>query len=365
MIHFVVPRDQDFAIRGYLAGRGAALAPRVSVRHYEDLPAARTLPSGTYILSALDQLHPAGLRLAAEVSAKLLGAGRGVQVLNHPGETLLRFDLLEALHRQGLNRHRVWRADSDLRSVGFPVFLHEEHGHGGALSDLLRTPRQLAEALGLAIARGQRLRDLLVIEFCETADSAGYYRKYAAFVIGPRIFARAFAYGRHWMLKTQLSEYSEAMLAEELEFVRTNPHQAQLRPIVAAAKVGYGRIDYGIKDGRIETWEINLNPTIGPAPGRPLSMPPELNPFREPTRKLWGAQLVAALEALDPGGDGEPGIPIFPVGAPVAPGALLRRSAPPPPPGPLRRLLAPAKPLILRLVRAISPLLVRLTRRAD
>ena len=45
----------------------------------------------------------------------------------------------------------------------------------------------------------------------------------------------------------------EARIAEELRYLRENPHEAELREIFSLARVEYGRIDYGVVDGRIQT----------------------------------------------------------------------------------------------------------------
>src|SRR5688572_31899774 len=142
MIHFVVPGTQDFGIRDFLEGRGAPMAGRVSILDYEEIARARSLPRGTYILSALDQLRPSGRDRLATVWEQL--SSSGVRVLNHPRDTLLRFDLLSTLHREGLNRHRAFRAAALPEDMSFPVFRREEHRHTGPLGGLLRTRREVS-----------------------------------------------------------------------------------------------------------------------------------------------------------------------------------------------------------------------------
>ena len=41
-----------------------------------------------------------------------------------------------------------------------------------------------------------------------------------------------------------------------------NPHRELLEHIFRDAGIDYGRIDYGLLDGRIQVWEINTNPWI-------------------------------------------------------------------------------------------------------
>lgn len=364
MIHFVVPGDQAFAIHDFLADWGGVLAPRFSIRHYEDFVAARSLPPGAYILSSLDQLQPAGRDLVASITDQLGAPGSGVRLLNHPRKSLLRLELLSMLHREGLNPHRAVRADAELGNLRYPVFVREDYGHNGTLTALLHTPRELAEGLGLTVARGYRLKDLLVVEFCDTADSAGYYRKYAAFVIGSRVIARSLAYSRAWMLKAGATDFSPAMLEEERRYVLGNPHEAEIRRIAALAGVDYGRIDYSIHDGRVVTWEFNLNPTITRRPGQPARLPPEFRSLREPTRQAWTSGMIEGFEAIDPGETGLPAIPIAIRGPTLAGTDLLRSYDAEIRGGVLRKLLRPFKPAVMRVVRAISPFLVRAGRRS-
>jgi len=358
MIHFVVPGTQDFGIRDFLEGRGAPMAGRVSILDYEEIARARSLPRGTYILSALDQLRPSGRDRLAAVWEQL--SSSGVRVLNHPRDTLLRFDLLSTLHREGLNRHRAFRAAALPEDLSFPVFLREEHRHTGALGGLLRTRRDVVQALGLARVQGYRLEDLLVVEFYDTGDQEGYFRKYAAFVIGSRIIARALSKGRSWMLKSRDSEYSEPMLAEELAFLQANPHESELRRIARVARVEYGRIDYSVREGKVETWEINLNPTIGRGRGGLRSLSPALSALREPARELWTAGFLRGLEEVDTGGPDDAGpVPLRPAKGSRVP---MVRDANPAGRGRLRALLRPFKPILLPVIRVLSPILTRLGR---
>jgi hypothetical protein len=102
-------------------------------------------------------------------------------------------------------------------------------------------------------------------------------------------------YGRGWVMKFAGNEFSLPMAEEELAYVRTNPHEEELREIFAIARTDYGRIDYSLKDGRVQPWEINLNPTIGRGL-RPSSrsIEPSLRETRELTKEAFYAQFNAA-----------------------------------------------------------------------
>ena len=365
MIHFLVPRDGEFTIREYLEAKGRGLAGRISILHYEELPARREWLTGTYVLSALDQLYPAGRHLVGALCDQLAEAGSGVRVLNSPRSTLLRLPLLEELARQGWNRHRAARAVDDLSQLRFPVFLREEHRHTGALTPLLETSQQLEVALGRAIVRGHRLKDLLVVEFCDCSDAEGFFRKYAAFIIGSEIIPKSLAHGRTWMLKYAESEFTPSMIQEERVYVLENPHEQELRRIFALARVEYGRIDYSLKDGIIQTWEINLNPAIGGGPrssSRTAPIPQALRALRQPAKEHFHRRFQAAFETIDVGGESRR-IPIrcSPKNRRTRVMTRDEHSS-----GRLpitRKILRPLRPLIDRIAGTASPILIKLARR--
>lgn len=361
MIHFVVPQDSEFGIQDYLGLHGAALAPRMTVCHYEDLPRRAALPGGVYILSALDQLYPGGLRLAGAIADQLHAAG--VALLNHPARAMRRFELLEELAHRGLNVHRALRATADLSALRYPVFLRNEHHHTGALTALLDTPARLQAELGRAVLRGLTLEDLLVVEFCDTAAADGSYRKYAAFIVGREVIPRSMARGAEWALKHSGSEFTRDTADEERTYVLGNPHEAELRRIFAIAGIEYGRVDYALRDGAIETWEINLNPTIGRGSRSHTRLPPEIRAYRAIARDHFYARFQAALEEVDrPGGVAE--IPMsYPrtflqqLGPLSRPVLEARRFEP------MRRVLRPFRPVLDPLLRILSPLLGKAVRR--
>ena len=364
MIYFLVPRSQDFGIQDYLKLYAPSLAARLEVLCYEDLPQRTSATSGTYIFSALDQLSAGGRRLTGELADQLEQPGAASRVINHPARTLLRLELLDALHREGLNRHRAVRARDDLTDLRFPVFLREEFQHSGTLSPLLGTRAELDRELGRAVLRGFRLRELLVVEFCETADADGRYSKYAAFVVGSEIIADGLVRGREWMLKAERNELSEAMLLEERRYVLENPHARKLGPIFDVAGVEYGRIDYAMREGRVETWEINLNPTIRRGRRPDFKRIPEaLDRIKDVARQHFLGRFEAAVRGLD---TGRPPVPLplaYSAGCLEAAVPMIRTGGPSGWLVPVARVLRPIVPLLDRMARVFSPLVARAARR--
>ena len=301
MIRFVVPAGHEFGMREYLEYWGRNVADRFHILYLEALAEKAVVSRGAYLFAGLDRLDEGQMELAVAVANEIADAGWAVY--NHPARVLTRLPLLEELHARGLNDFAVRRAGDSFAGLRFPVFLRQEAAHNGAVSDLLQTPQALRAALGRAVLRGYPVSDLLVMEFLDTQDQEGFYRKYAAFNVGGTIVPRSLAHGRAWMLKHRASDFTRKMMEEERAYVLGNPHAESLRDIFRVAGVDYGRIDYAVLDGRVQTWEINLNPTIGrglrPSSG---SIPEALQPLRIEARDRFYSAFESALAALDPGG---------------------------------------------------------------
>ncbi len=302
MIHYLTLAGR-WMFSEYLEYWGRALAEsKMRILRYEALLDETRFERGTYVFSTIEEVAPPMERFIRELAAQLRGV-EGVRILNDPERVLRRFDLHAELWRQGRSNFRSMRAADDLSGLRFPVFVRAERSHDGALSPLLHTQSEVETWIGRAMALGRSLGDLMVVEFCDTADAGGWYRKYAAFNVDGRIVPRSLSCGRHWMLKFGGNEFTMAMAEEELEYVRTNPHERELAEIFAIARIDYGRIDYSIKDGRVQPWEINVNPTIGRGlrPSK-RTIDPELRGIREATKEAFYAQFNAAWAAVEPAG---------------------------------------------------------------
>lgn len=250
MIYYLVTRPHSYTIAAFVQGWGKALAGRVTVGLYDGLLAGGELPpGGVVIFSDLDRLAPAERAALAPVHARLPRA------LNDPTRSMLRFDLLRALHARGINRFNAYGPGE--APARFPVFLRPDAGF------LNKTPVLQSTLDGIPPGH-------IAVEFCDTADAEGVYRKYGAFVVGERIVPRHLFFSRDWLVKgADLRD--PAYLAEELDYVKENPHAAQLLEVCRMAHIGWGRIDYSLLDGRIQVWEINTNPLFllpGAADGR-------------------------------------------------------------------------------------------------
>ncbi len=303
MIHFVVTKKGSFSIRFYLTEEGIALADRIRVVLYNELAHMRRLPLGTWVFTEPDQLDAPHRELAALVAKRLTAQGAGVRILNDPRQVRLRADLLGAAHAVGINEHRAWPAtDLPLESLRYPVFVRFANAHTGNLTPLLHSPPSLAEALASLAADGLPRRELLVVEFTDTKDAHGLYRKYSAYNVGGRIIAKALEQSRDWMVKWEHRVFDRQRADEELAYCETNPHEEWIREMFRLARIDYGRIDYGVLHDTPQLWEINTNPTIGRGPNRNKVRKPEVIEYKKmiaSARATFYERFVEAWAAVD------------------------------------------------------------------
>lgn len=320
MIHFVVGRTGSFSIRYYLEEEGRDLADRMRVVTYDELFDMRSLPLGTYVFTGTDELAQPERAFVSALWDRLRVASPSIRLINHPNRTLSRYQLLRSMYDRGLNEHRAFRASriafgsssttsrDDERSrplhnesvsspsddpivaadmIRYPVFVRFANRHEGSLTPLLASPDELARGLASLLATRVRLDELLVIEFSDTGDAHGVFRKYSAYRVGDRVMPRCLECSREWMVKWEYRILDDERSREESCYLETNPHEAWIRDVFESAHIEYGRIDYGVLDGTPQVWEINTNPTIGRGPGPRRHNPP----------------LIAYKQSLSPGYD--------------------------------------------------------------
>ena len=291
MIHVLLCRRHAYTLGTYLETWGRDLRGIVVPTFYEDLAFGCALRPGTYIFADLERLTEPQRELARRAWALMAQRPESFRLLNDPGKLLLRYELLKALHAAGLNRFRAHRLVNGASPDRFPLFVRRESEHDGALSPLVHSRQELERAVAEAMKNGAPKGDLLAVEYLDTADPNGIFRKYSAFRIGERIMARHVLFGEKWVLKLA-DRVDEPFVAEETAYLQSNPHEAELRRIFDLAHVDYGRIDYALKDGQIQVWEINTNPNI-------TNGPMKIAPSRLVTQWEFIRQLKEAFLAVD------------------------------------------------------------------
>jgi hypothetical protein len=306
VISFWIPAGNS-AVAAYRAGRGRSIAHRLAPRDYEDLGPRVHVTTGPQVLAALDQLSEAQRHAVAWLWDEHARLAPSATRWNDPRVALTRFALLRRLAADGLNGFGVYGCGEIDAIRRFPVFVRGRHDHSGPRSRLLHTRGDVSKAIAALRVRGRRKDDLMIVEFADTTDADGWFRKYAAFRAGDRIIACHAFVAREWCVKSEQKQLDEAWIHEDRAFVRDNPHAAWLRRVFTAAGIDYGRADYGVVSGVPQLWEINLNPTIGRRPGqsKPVTLAPELQLLREETRETFHAQLRDALVAIDNDDDGD------------------------------------------------------------
>ena len=159
------------------------LAERLRVFKYDELREWRTLPSATYVFTDVWTLDDRQREWAIELWGRLKSAEAPTRLLNDPSVVPARYELLRKFHELGINTHRAYRL-SEAHRARFPVFLRRDRRHHGSLTRVLWSRSELMRALVWAYRRGEPMRDLIVVEFCDIADADGYYHKYGAYLCG-------------------------------------------------------------------------------------------------------------------------------------------------------------------------------------
>jgi hypothetical protein len=299
VIFFVAPTDETWTMEAYLQQDGRPLSGRIRILTYDAIAAQRELPLGTYVFAALDRLTLTEVEIGVRCWQELSSASADMKLFNHPTRVLLRRRLLETCFSLERNTFRVRRASEFWRRQRFPVFIRAEHEHEGSLTPVLHNRRQLMQALANTMLRGFRLRDLIIVEYCHTADSSGVFREYCANIVGDTIIPRALVLNRNWITKWEGRIINPEAAQEERDYVEGNPHADWLRQVFQLANIGYGRMDYGIKDGAPQVWEINTNPTIARRLGRPTKVAAEERRLLAPAREIFRRRFQAAWEGID------------------------------------------------------------------
>jgi hypothetical protein len=267
MIYYLATGGGAHTIRNSLARLPEDLQRRTGVVLYDALLRARDLPCGTYIFSDIERLKPDVAIRAAAVWHALERSGAPVRLLNHPLRSMRRFELLKTLHHAGVNDFDVHRFVDGDANPRFPVFLRGADDHSGSRTHLIRSPGALAYAARRLRQLGMAAEDIIIVEFRETRDANGLYRKYGAYRGGDQIIPTHIYFSDFWMLKTVMDRRfekgappEETLVEEEIAYQEQFPHREELRRIFTLAGIDYGRVDYTVVGGRLLVWEINTNP---------------------------------------------------------------------------------------------------------
>jgi hypothetical protein len=104
VILYVGTAPHSYTVRTYLDEWAPEMASHFDFLTYEELPGRAELPTGVYIFSDLERLSPGQTEAAVQAYEQLSDAGDRVKLLNHPGRSARRYELLRKLYEVGLNR---------------------------------------------------------------------------------------------------------------------------------------------------------------------------------------------------------------------------------------------------------------------
>lgn len=286
MIIIVTTASHGYTLRGV-----CKFMPAVRQASYPVILRRRRLPRATYVFTDFDRLGFWQLELAAHVFRALRDAG--CRVLNNPARAILRLPLLRRLHAAGINSFNAWPAE-ELGDVDrFPVFLRTRSAHRGVLTELVHDPAGLRSACRRLVAEGYPLADLMAVEYRAEPIHDDVFRKLSLYRIGDMMTPCAGVHERHWMAKHGQNCADEVAYQEELASIRENRFAEPARRAFDMAGAEYGRVDFGIVDGRPEFYEINTNPAI------PVGPPRVPTNARAESVQIARAALLDALARLD------------------------------------------------------------------
>jgi hypothetical protein len=258
-LYYFCGRNHAYTLGIFAAFYARAVAPAIRLIPYQRLGRVPSYGPGAYIFTDFDRMSPAAIKRLQLFVAPLGGDGR--LVLNDPRRVLSRFDMLRRLHDEGLNDFAVYRLGDWEQVRRYPVFIRFESSHKETVTGLIEDRAGLRAAVG-ALESDPGFDDLMIVEFGNAPGADGRYRKYSAYRVGETIYPQHCFSSPGWWIKYDADDMGEAQRAEHLDYIATNPHEAPLREVFELAGIEYGRIDYCMIDGRVQTFEINTNPTV-------------------------------------------------------------------------------------------------------
>lgn len=261
----------------------------VDLVSYDEIFRSNDLPRCVHVFTDIERLDSEDRERAAYLWGTLQRQAPEIELLNHPLLAMRRYELLRTLREAGVNDFDVYRLTEARRIRRFPVFVRGENDHKGAESGLLGSQEELAAFVKSLVDAGKSRDTRIAVEFHASKGPDGLYRKYAAFCLAGVVIPRHLFIGPHWMVKDETRIRDEAKFAEERRYCDEHPHAAWIASVFKLANIDYGRIDYGIVDGKPQVFEINTNPTIVPA---------ELTQLN-PNNVRFIAALTAAYSALE------------------------------------------------------------------
>lgn len=290
MIRYFSTADHSGTMGRWVKVMGKRLPVAVELHSYDPVALGKVTGPATFIFSDLERLSGGRLEAASRAWTRLRKAG-GNRLLNHPTRAMRRYELLRSLHEAGINEFDVYRLTEARRPKRYPVFIRREDTHGGTRSPMIANADEFDRLLRNVLANGAFRDTLVAIEYCDTVSEDGIRRKYGCSCIGGAVVPSDMMHSTNPFVKAVDAVVDEMSVAEESRYLEENPHAEQILEIFKLARIEYGRMDYGIRNGRLQVWEINTNPNWVPSNAK--------NPLRRALLERRWQRTADAVAALD------------------------------------------------------------------
>jgi len=292
MIYYLFRKPHNYTVDNFIKSWQKDLISKFHFMAYEDLGKCKNFQGGTYIFSDRERLCGLREHIALEIWNRLAKHPDKFQLFNNPGKVLRRYELLKRLYEEGINTFQVYHLNEPISDIQFPVFIREENTHNGSLTPLIKDHKELSDSIKALKKRGFSKRELLIVEYLDTVDSQGMYRKYSVFIVKNKIVPRGILFDKQWVVKVPKT-VTKAMAEEELQFVHSNPHEAVMQKVAKVSNIDYGRVDYSIsQDNKVHVWEINTNPVV-------MLSPKNYEAVVMDTQEWFAKEIARVFESID------------------------------------------------------------------
>lgn len=243
------------------------------------------------IFTDFDLLNAREMEVAAAIAEAARKSDPAVKILNHPAHVLERYDLLRMMHLKGLSPISICRVNDYEQPQDFPVFIRAEDGANGPETGILDDLNAYRAAVSELRENGKPAKGRIAVKFHAQPNRDGYFRKFGVLRIGDRIIPQHVQYSKSWVVKSNKQLRDDERTAEELVYIRENPHRDLVEQAFDVGNLQFGRADFAVDDDQFALFEINSNPTF---PRFHLG-----SPERAERRALLREKIVEAFAAID------------------------------------------------------------------
>lgn len=244
---------------------------------------------GIFLFSDLEILTDKEMSNARLLAERISKQKEDFLILNDPRKALTKLEVLQNLHKAGINQYRAYSLCDYKNIKKFPVFLKGAGNHGGPASKLLYSRKEI-EAHLKSVNINPQSHDFFLVEHLLTDQQMGYYTKFSYYKFGPHVFPRHVFFNKDWMIKVR-DRLSPSLANFEREFMLNDPHRETILQVFEECNLEYGRVDYSLLDGKPQIWKINTNPNWA------LTRYTE-TPFKRHLHELFYSEFIPRLENM-------------------------------------------------------------------